>query len=380
MKNIKALLLLFVVAFVMFSCKRTNEGAFIDGDAESIDIATMRKHENASHLIDSLSFIPFRTTREESLFKQINKCLVADGKFFILDYFGNASLTVWNAGGEFLYKIGTQGAGPGEYSKITDFDVSGGKVYLLDSGRRKIMSFKADGSFVEEYVYNEKIEGVNSLFVTENGQLMLGMDVELNKNQQIVLTDTDFKEQKVVLAFDEQTTKGHLNIGSFKRCGDKVVYYHPISDDVYVFDTDGNMEQRYAISLPNPASADVRTDYSLVSKQRRTAKYSYLYETPLVNRNMLLTTSYYDSNKAMLCVELDNRTYTTDIYDRNMQLSFSNFIFPIYMDDSSVYCWFDPAMYDFLSDESKKMLDEAMTRHLEKGDGVMLKYYLKRNV
>ena len=101
-------------------------------------------------------------------------------------------MTVWDNTGTFLYKIGHQGQGPGEYSKITDFDVANQNIYLLDSGQRKILEYNLNGDFKDEYSYNGKLEGVNDLIVTSDGNFLLGLDVELSMDNQLILTDSEF--------------------------------------------------------------------------------------------------------------------------------------------------------------------------------------------
>lgn len=325
-----------------------------------------------------MSVIPLNATCEDALFKQINKCLVAGDRIYLLDYFGNASLTVWNNTGMFLVKIGSHGQGVGEYHKITDFDVVDETVYLLDSSQRKILSYTLGGRFLREYVYNGKLEGVNDLAVTSDGNFLLGLDVELSSGNQVVLTDSDFNVKRVLLSFDEKTTRGHLNIGCLKRCGTNIVYNYPVSDDVYVFDVAGEPVRKYVISFERGVPEDIRSNYQEVAKQRRANKFAYFYEPPLVCGNVLLSSIFYDSQKALLAVDLEKRTFLKKVYGKDFVFSLSHLNFPIYMDDKRVYCWLSSAVYAHLDEDSKKRMGDKMMWHLEKGEDALVIYHLKK--
>jgi len=346
---------------------------------ETIDLAVEKLTERQDMLdwVDSLSIIPLNTTCEDALFKQINKCLVSDDRIYLLDYFGNASLTVWNKTGNFLVKIGSQGQGAGEYHKITDFDVVDKTVYLLDSSQRKILSYTLDGHFLKEYVYNGKLEGINDLAVTSDGNFLLGLDVELSSGNQVILTDSDFDVKRVVLSFDDKTTKGHLNIGCFKRCGTNIVYNYPVSDDIYIFNTVGELVKKYKISFEKGVPEDIRNNYQEIAKQRRTSEFAYFYEPPLVCGNILLSSIFYDSKKALLAVDLQKHTFLKKIYDRDFVFSLSYLNFPIYMDDECVCCWLNPAVYAHLDEDSKKRMGDKIVQHLEEGENALVIYHLK---
>ena len=96
---------------------------------------------NLRDKIDSISFKVLDDSNPDALFKGIDKMLYIDGRFYILDCMGTSSVLVFDDNGNFLFKVGDFGQGPGEYNSITDFDVNNGYIYILDSKKRMIFSF-----------------------------------------------------------------------------------------------------------------------------------------------------------------------------------------------------------------------------------------------
>lgn len=329
--------------------------------------------------IDSISFIALDDNNSDALFKGIDKVLYVDGRYYVLDYMGTSSVFVFDKKGGFLFKVGNMGEGVGEYSKVSDFDVNNGHIYLLDSGKRTIFAYDMDGKFIKNYSYLGKIEGVNDLIVTDDGAFLLGMDVELNSKDQVILTDTDFSTPKSILSFDEETTRNHLNVGCFRRCGSEIVYYHPISDTFYVFDLNGKIDKTYHLLLADEVPVDVRKDYKNISKGRREGrKYSYFNATPLICNDLLVATAFYNSNKAVIVADLDKKEYALKEYNPgNMSFSLYEFNFPVYLDENKVICQLDGRLYDFLDKEFQSLLSEDQTNYLKRGGVLFVVYHLK---
>ncbi|MCR6503542.1 6-bladed beta-propeller [Bacteroides muris (ex Fokt et al. 2023)] len=375
--GLRKILAFCLVIALLSGCKKTDKQQTFNGKTVNFAMEKLAEQQNMLNRVDSISFIPLNAVCEDALLKQINKCSVVDDKIYLLDYFGNASLTVWDNTGTFLYKIGHQGQGPGEYSKITDFDVANQNIYLLDSGQRKILKYNLNGDFKDEYSYNGKLEGVNDLIVTSDGNFLLGLDVELSMDNQLILTDSEFNIKQVLLSFDERTTRGHLNIGSLRRCATNIVYYYPISDDIYILNATGEVKEKYEITFNKSIPKSMRNNYQEVVKQRKSNEFSYFYETPFVCGNFLLSSIFYGSKKAMLAMDLEKQTFSKVVYNKDIVLSISHFNFPIYMDETRIYCWLNSAAYNLFDEESKKRMGSGILKHLENGEDALVVYYLK---
>ena len=250
-------------------------------------------------------------------------------------------------------------------------------IYLLDSGQRKILKYNLNGDFKDEYSYNGKLEGINDLIVTSDGNFLLGLDVELSMDNQLILTDSEFNIKQVLLSFDERTTRGHLNIGSLRRCATNIVYYYPISDDIYILNATGEVKEKYEITFNKSIPKSMRNNYQEVVKQRKSNEFSYFYETPFVCGNFLLSSIFYGSKKAMLAMDLEKQTFSKVVYNKDIVLSISHFNFPIYMDETRIYCWLNSAAYNLFDEESKKRMGSGILKHLENGEDALVVYHLK---
>lgn len=328
--------------------------------------------------IEDISFIPLADDNPDALFKGVNKCLFKDGRFYILDYMGTSSLTVFNEDGSFLFKIGQIGNGPGEYYEATDFDVSGDLIYLLDSKGRKINSYGLDGKFIKSYNYNGKMLGVNGLIVTADKKFLLGMDIELNSSEQVLLTDSSFTEKETILEFNDETTRKHLNVGCFRRCGSEIIYHYPVSDEIYSFDSLGKIEKVYRLTLDKNLSKEIKRDYEALVKARRNGEIlSYFNETPLINNNFLVTTAFYKSDKAMICWNIEDNEFALKRYAKDsMAISLYDFNFPIYLSENRVVCLLDPMMSDLLDEESRRIMGDNNLSLLSDGVCFLVMYKL----
>jgi hypothetical protein len=88
------------------------------------------------------------------------KVMIEDNKIFILDRKDNR-LKVFSEQGDFLFKIGCQGQGPGEYTELRDFcfNLERNEIFILDF--KKILSYDIKtGKFIKKIELNEDLNPV----------------------------------------------------------------------------------------------------------------------------------------------------------------------------------------------------------------------------
>lgn len=367
-------LILLLFGVLCFSCHHTVKNdkivdmQVIDGFRSTLDLKKR---------VDSVSFIPLDDSNSESLFKDIDKLLYVGGRFYILDYMGTSSVFVFDESGSFLFKVGNVGQGPGEYYKVTDFDVNNGCIYLLDSKKRKILSYGLDGEYLKDYNYLDKIAGVNDLIVTDECDFLLGMDIELNSEEQVLLVDSNFRVKNKVLGFTDETTRGQLKVGCFRRCGDEIVYHYPISNKFYIFDSKGEILKDYDLLLGEEIDEEIRKDFLKVSVERDGLNLSYFYKTPFICNDFLVTEAFYRSKNAIVCADLDSEEFFLKEYSADAPFSLADFNFPLYMDDEKVVCRMSGGIYNRLDEDSKSMMKGPEVDCLNEGGVVLVIYHLK---
>ena len=67
------------------------------------------------------------------MYADLDKLIVRNGKYFVLDSFGARTVVSFTKNGDPLGKYGNVGQGPGEYVLPMDMDVDSSGVYILDA-------------------------------------------------------------------------------------------------------------------------------------------------------------------------------------------------------------------------------------------------------
>jgi len=132
---------------------------------------------NLSDLIDSVEFVVLETN-ENNQISQIDKVIDFRNRFYILDRISGRRVLVFDHKGKFLFQIGRNGKGPGEY--IIPYDISideaGNNLYLIDVQNRRINIYDAlTGSFKESLSHDLPISQLikqGSRYVTLVGKQM----------------------------------------------------------------------------------------------------------------------------------------------------------------------------------------------------------------
>lgn len=139
---------LIVILFFMFSCnkskKQNSQSMIIPILAEIVETS------KDSQLFTGLEYITLEST-DQSLFGKIDKLIVYNDRFYILDKTDMKKIFVFANDGKFIRKIGRFGEGPGEYSNIEDFtiDESTGNIIVLSYPSR-VMVYDEIGNFIRD--------------------------------------------------------------------------------------------------------------------------------------------------------------------------------------------------------------------------------------
>lgn len=92
-----------------------------------------------------LEIRPDPDVEESFLYSPQWMTMADDGRVFVGDM-GDEQVVVFSAAGDYLYRIGREGQGPGEFQSLTFVDVEGDVLWVDDRFRRH--SFQLDGTFI----------------------------------------------------------------------------------------------------------------------------------------------------------------------------------------------------------------------------------------
>jgi hypothetical protein len=104
-----------------------------------------------SDLIDSnsIELIPLKTDSVNVL-GRIDKVRFRNGKIVVADFNVSNSIFVFDSAGNFLNRIGNVGHGPGEYSRLSDFELNDSGIVLL-ADERRCEFYSLQGVFLREF-------------------------------------------------------------------------------------------------------------------------------------------------------------------------------------------------------------------------------------
>ncbi|MFZ0280822.1 MAG: 6-bladed beta-propeller, partial [Bacteroidales bacterium] len=152
---------------MLFSCNNSNKEKldspyhiYLERDINNISSIPL------SSIGSRLEYTPLET-KPACMIRGISKVSVSDSFLFVSDDY---RLFLFDRSGRFIRKIGTEGRGPGEYSRVADFvlDEKSREVYILDF--RIIYVYDYDGKFKREF----KLGFVcKQIVINENGELVL---------------------------------------------------------------------------------------------------------------------------------------------------------------------------------------------------------------
>lgn len=252
MKNIKLTSITFIALTVFFGCKteKNVEKDFSKKFLESFDKKTFDKELELTQVIDTTSYIyiPLET-KENCLIGEIRKVLIYDEFIFVFDRFTN-SLYVFDKEGKFIRKIGKTGQGPGEYGRISDFDIDqiNNEIILYDINSRKFLFYDFNGV----YLGNESIGkycGMNFVHLGESYYAFYlhraGID---NFNSQLLIYHNQKVNEQKQLPFKEEWSP-QIRSDYFSKNDTNIYILPTYYDEIYKISKTGKLTKVFDFNL-----------------------------------------------------------------------------------------------------------------------------------
>lgn len=95
---------------------------------------------------------------EDRLFRVMDAARFPDGRIVILSA-GTSELKIYDAEGNHLRSIGSEGEGPGEFRQLARMDVSGDTLHAFGLSTRRVSVFLSDGTLVRSFSLEPPREG-----------------------------------------------------------------------------------------------------------------------------------------------------------------------------------------------------------------------------
>lgn len=148
---------------LLFSCNGSqpvSETYTFPIDTMQIDIDTYASNEKfiiKANSIEAIRFIPLETN-DNSLIGEVSKVQTGNDRIFVLDNSISKTLFIFDPDGNFLFRIGTKGNGPGEFFRGPhDFSIDSDRkqIYVFEAEARKVVVFDWNGTFIREKKFDK---------------------------------------------------------------------------------------------------------------------------------------------------------------------------------------------------------------------------------
>lgn len=285
-----------------------------------------------SDLVDTIYGIKLETN-EESLIGTIDKIKIKNNKIYVLDRYKTHSMKCFDLSGKFLFTIGCNGNGPGEYIEPTDFYIGQNEITIYDQFQTKFLYYNSKGVFLHE----KRLPFTFLQFYqySSNNYIMRGLDAE-NYHLKDLLDysiwkcDSTFhikqyglhrKKNKYIIFF----SNSDLNDFSNK------LYFHEFrKDTIYSIDSTGAIKYDYIINFgkKTPPQSLFLLENEKEFDQNRNIDENYAF-----GNNFAITPNYfyYSFSVGGLLYHLihskkDNKTFSAPrmINDFNFLYPFTN--------------------------------------------------------
>lgn len=369
MKSLACILML--ACCLSFSCRNKKYSA---QQNEKIAIQNIKwKQQNDFEIKDILENIRYilLENKTECLFSEINKLIIENDRIYILDMYGTKSLLVFDISGKFLHKIGGVGEGPGEYTRYINFDVYDDTVYVLDLSNNKMLIFDKNGNYIKFVRSSFKF---SDFYILEQKNFLLSLYHEDNSNSnKVAVTDDMKKRETAYFSFPTEHKDNKGNSRSFQPFRGKIAYMYPVSDTLYVFNEQGNVENGYFFDFGSQKLPErLKNDYTEAIRQRRDNSYAYIYNTPIIVNQYIFTDLFIGNQKCLAVFDRQKNESACEVITPE-NCNIRNINFPLCaMDDSILVSHIDKFLYEIMKD--KDLLDSKTAEHLS-NDGIVLCLY-----
>ncbi len=198
---------LLLVLWILTGCVGQKQNS--EDEVSNLDIPLRKTNYEVmmSTFVDSISYIPLET-KDECLIGSIDKIIVTDNYYYIVDKTISYSVFCFDKSGKFIHKLSNRGVGSGEYMRINDVDIYKDNVYIWDCSLQKLFIFDHSGRFIEERKFDYMAE---SFSVLDDSWIVFYADYKdngkyscNNSYPNVLFVNIDNKQTKSDLFFDSR--------------------------------------------------------------------------------------------------------------------------------------------------------------------------------
>lgn len=169
-------------------------------------------------------------TRKETLYNRSFRVRATDRHIFVQD---DQKVLVFDTAGNYLSKIEHVGHGPREYTRMSNFWVTGDEVYICDRAIDKVLVYSLNDDFIRSIPVDFRAEAI-----VVADQIMAFQDA-YNRNGTLIVTDRDGRKlYETVSPILAKTTVSIPAIYPFTEAGGQIYYFPDFSSSIYTVGAD----------------------------------------------------------------------------------------------------------------------------------------------
>lgn len=198
-------LLALITLLVIIGCSPEKKADY-SNNATLIAVSKAQSEQlSLSTLSDSISYTLLDTPQELAI-GQIDRILLTQKRFFVLDREIASALFVFDLNGKLIFDIQEGIGGPGEVLEFSDFDVSdqAQELYILDNNSKDIKVFDFAGELINRIRLPFFAASIN----------VLGNEIAVFRNNQYVKGDNANNNQVVVFSKEGEMLRGFLPLSA----------------------------------------------------------------------------------------------------------------------------------------------------------------------
>lgn len=261
MNCLKWMLLLSSVGLLM-ACREKGAGMQYVSDTPSLSVDTAARlvyldlpseitKTDVYECIDSIHVIPLSSSDDDAIVGHIDGIYIQDSKLFVTDLYKAKGVFVFDMSGNYLYKIGRSGNGPGEYASLNDVRFTTEHVDVLDWISWKYIRYDLSGRFLEEHSLMD-VSPSKAVLRKDGTWLFFFQRYTPDRHFRLVLADSSLKPVDTALPFSNDRSMGP---GRVWEEDSLLYYYYHLCDTIYQI-TENSLSPKYKLSIYDPGEVE----------------------------------------------------------------------------------------------------------------------------
>lgn len=302
------------------------------------------------HFISDTMFIPLEFC-EDCIIGDISKVIKVENGFIISDKTHSKRVYKFDEAGNFLFGIGTNGSGLGNYVLPFDFSIvpQTNRLAILDQNQGKMLYFDLrDGSFIEEFrIYFQP----KSMFFLDSSVVAFHLDgnfmaTEIDTMGAILDLNTNEFTYKGVIDYtktDQNSTRGDFFMGT-----NDLLFSKPLNDTIYLVNKTG-FTPKYVFDFGEKKVPEYLKKLSGMEMFQEMAKIVPFYHNGNVLENDTYLFFNWWANDEVENFSVFDKTSNRSYHYRGDDLIFKH---PFYVTDEYMLCYLTNNDYDRLGREA----------------------------